>query len=316
MRAEYGVTISTQTVGNVIERQNTRGTVKRKVGSGRKRKTTKQEDSILKRQALKSRKQSLGRVGDEFEQSTNIRLSKPTISSRLHEKGIRSYACAKKPAISKANRQKRMAWVKKYKNESIEFWRKIIWSDESRFCLMSDRSERCLRFPGERFRPDCLTNTFKFGGGGLMAWGCFSGNGIGELCWVKSSMDAGVYIATLKNFLIPSIEKLHPDDDFIFQQDGAPCHMAKLTKSWFERQSLPWISDWPPQSPDLNPIENLWDFMERKLKGKHITSVKLLWEELKVIWASIPDDFIDKLINSMPARLEAVRKNRGGPTRY
>ena len=73
---------------------------------------------------------------------------------------------------------------------------------------------------------------------------------------------------------------------------------------------------WPPQSPDLNPIENLWDYIERKLEKVLSTTLKGLSQTVKNIWQGIPQEVISNLISSMPRRIEAVIKAKGGHTQY
>ena len=73
---------------------------------------------------------------------------------------------------------------------------------------------------------------------------------------------------------------------------------------------------WPPQSPDLNPIENLWDYVERKWEKVPSTTLKKLCRTIKVIWHSIPPEIVSNLVSSMPRRIEAVIKTKGGPTKY
>ena len=73
---------------------------------------------------------------------------------------------------------------------------------------------------------------------------------------------------------------------------------------------------WPAQSPDLNPIENLWDYLDRKLDVLPTTTLSQLWDTLSDLWENIPTEIIENLVSSMPQRIEAVIKARGGHTKY
>ncbi len=109
--------------------------------------------------------------------------------------------------------------------------------------------------------------------------------------------------------------KLYGDADFIFQQDLAPAHTAKGTKSWFNDHGVT-VLDWPANSPDLNPIENLWGIVKRKMRDTRPNNADELKATVKETWASIPPQQCHKLITSMPRRIEAVIKAKGAPTKY
>ncbi|KAK3507817.1 hypothetical protein QTP70_000891 [Hemibagrus guttatus] len=123
------------------------------------------------------------------------------------------------------------------------------------------------------------------------------------------------YIEILEHFMLPSADQLFEDADFIFQQDLAPAHTAKSTKSWLNDHGVG-VLDWPANSPDLNPIENLWGIVKRKMRNKRPKNADELKATVKETWASIPPQQCHKLITSMPCRIEAVIKAKGAPTKY
>ncbi len=95
--------------------------------------------------------------------------------------------------------------------------------------------------------------------------------------------------------MLPSADKLYGDADFIFQQDLAPAHTAKGTKSWFNDHGIT-VLDWPANSPDLNPIENLWGIVKRKMRDTRPNNADDLKATVKETWASIPPQQCHKLI--------------------
>ncbi len=99
----------------------------------------------------------------------------------------------------------------------------------------------------------------------VMIWAAMSSAGVGPLCFLKSTVNAAIYQEILEHFMLPSADKLYGDADFIFQQDLAPAHTAKGTESWFNDHGVT-VLDWPANSPDLNPIENIWGTVKRKMR--------------------------------------------------
>ncbi len=117
---------------------------------------------------------------------------------------------------------------------------------------------------GEAQNPCCLKSSVKFPQS-VMIWAAMSSAGVGPLCFLKSTVNAAIYQEILEHFMLPSADKLYGNADFIFQQDLAPAHTAKGTKSWFNDHGVT-VLDWPANSPDLNPIENLWGIVKRKMR--------------------------------------------------
>ncbi len=149
-----------------------------------------------------------------------------------------------------------------------------------------------------------------------MIWGEMSSAGVGPLCFfLKTNVTEPVYQYILEHFMLLSADQLFKDADFIFQQDLAPAHAAKSTKSWLNDHGVG-VLDWPENSPDLNPIENIWGIIKRKMRNKRPKNEDELKATVKETWASISPQQCHKLITSMPRRIEAVIKAKGAPTKY
>ncbi len=142
-----------------------------------------------------------------------------------------------------------------------------------------------------------------------------SSAGVGPLCFLKSTVNAAIYQEILEHFMLPSADKLYGDADFIFQQDLAPAHTAKGTKSWFNDHGVT-VLDWPANSPDLNPIENIWGIVKRKMRDTRPNNADDLKSAIKATWASIPPQQCNRMIASMPRCIDAVIHAKGDPTKY
>ena len=150
-----------------------------------------------------------------------------------------------------------------------------------------------------------------------MIWGCFIKNKLDPLVVLEGKITEEVYKNLLNNHLLSFIESLDENISYSFQDDNAPVHRANLVLEWKEENLISSIS-WPAQSPDLNPIEHLWDHLGRKIyeHKPHPKNKKELIIILKEKWLEIENDYLKKLVNSMPSRIEVVIESKGNPTRY
>ena len=140
-------------------------------------------------------------------------------------------------------------------------------------------------------------------------------NGVGKLVEVQEKMNADQYCEILEDGLVESFETLEMEE--IFQQDNDPKHTSKKAQQWFEDNQIQ-VLEWPAQSPDLNPIEHLWEYLKHPLQ-KYDTppkGVHELWERVGEEWNEISSEVCQNLIESMPRRIKAVIKANGGHTKY
>ncbi len=245
---------------------------------GRKRCTTNRENRSLMRIVKQNRFKNLGELHKEWTEA-GVKASRATTHRRVKEFG---YSC-------------RIPLVK--------------------FCIsFGNQGPRVWRKGGEAHSPSCMKSSVKFPHS-VMIWGAMSSAGVGPLCFLKTNVTAPVYQDILEHFMLPSADQLFKDADFIFQQDLAPAHTAKSTNRWLNDHGVG-VLDWPANSPDLNPIENLWGIVKRKMRNKRPKNADELKATVKETWASIPPQQCHKLITSMPRRIEAVIKAKGAPTKY
>ncbi len=192
--------------------------------------------------------------------------SQSAVSKHVNRKLSGRKKCGRKRCTTNSCRQRRLTWTKKKKNWTVAQWSKVLFSDESKFCIsFGNQGPRVWRKGGEAHSPSCLKSSVKFPQS-VMIGGAMSSAGVGPLCFLKTNVTAPVYQDILEHFMLSSADQLFKDADFIFQQDLAPVHTARSTKSWLNDHGVG-VLDWPANSPDLN-IENLWDIVKRKIRNK------------------------------------------------
>ena len=159
-------------------------------------------------------------------------------------------------------------------------------------------------------------------GGSVMFWSCITAEGPGYGTTVLDGSIISVdYIRILETSLLGTLELCDMDVSNVrFQQDNAPVHASALTRSWFSDKGFPidTVFDWPPQSPDLNPIEHVWHQLKLKLNTypRRPTTKDELEHRITTEWYKISKEECLKYIDSMPERIKAVIKSKGGPTRW
>ncbi len=224
----------------------------------------------------------------------------------------------REPLLSAKNRKRRLQLTQAHKNWTTEDWKNVAWSDESRFLLRhSDVRVRICREEHEGMDPSCLVSMVQ-AGGGVMVWGIFCWHTLSPLVPIEHRLNATVYWVLLLTMSIPLLLQC-THLLMYFQQDNAPCHKAQIISDWFlEHDNEFTLLKWPPQSPDLNPIEHLWDVVEREIHIMDVqpTNLQQLCDAIMSIWTKISEECFQHLVESMPRRIKAVLMAKGGPTTW
>lgn len=279
---------------------------------GRKRATTTHTDRQLVRM-VKTDPQITSR---KLKEVLDLPIAPSTIRKRLIEAELRARIPRKVPLLTARNIRKRLSFAKIHVNWPLEKWRNILWTDESKIVLFGSGGKRMFvrRPPGTEFLPQYTVKTVKHGGAKIMVWGCFSYHGVGPIHRIPGIMDAVGYVDILQNVMLPYAEEDMPLK-WIFQQDNDPKHTSRRAKVWFQQNNIE-VMEWPAQSPDLNPIENLWADVKKAVYKAKPTNAEQLWTVVHQAWSEIPAKRCQTLVDSMPRRCVAVIKNNGCTTKY
>ncbi|UYV65523.1 Transposase [Cordylochernes scorpioides] len=235
-----------------------------------------------------------------------------TISRRLVANGLHSCRPLRRLPLTPPNRRQRLEWCRARSTWMTE-WHRVVFSDESRFCLSSDsRRVRAWRRRGERSNPAAIVERPTVRQRGIMVWGAIAYDFRSPLLRIQGTMTAQRYVDdVLRPVTLPYLQGV---PNALYQQDNARPHTARISQQALKDvQMLPW----PPYSPDLSPIEHVWDIIGRRLHAlPQPRSEDELWQMVEREWRAIPQDAIRTLIDSLPRRVAACIAVRGGPTCY
>lgn len=322
--------IPPRTVSGFSERLDNRQSIEDLPRPGRPRKTSAADDRYIIRSAESETRVPLA----ELRLDMGINICEQTIRRRLREAGIRKWKALNRPLLTKQHAAKRLKWAKTHRSWTVEDWRKVAWSDEC--AVQKDSDPRKLRVfrrqnKREKYAPKNIQGKSKAGGVSQMIWGCFVGDKLGPIAFVNGTVNTQVYIDILENTFLSFVDALRADGitDILFQQDNARPHVSKKTTEFLENAAREHgfsIIKWPPNSPDMSPIEHLWACLKlelhrrypdtKYLQGSPDTVRRTLCERLMEIWWDIGEEILNSLIDSMPRRVHALIAAGGWYTEY
>ena len=189
-------------------------------------------------------------------------------------------------------------------------------SDEKTFLIdKCDSRKRCFRRKNERFARNCIQRVGTKQG--IMVWAAISIDGKSDLVSFNGNVTANRYQnEALQPALVPFVNR--HNRPMTFQQDNAPAHRALTTTNWFAANNIHVFGPWPSKSPDMNPIENLWDQLDRAVRRRPNPprNPREMFQVLQEEWANLDQRCVRRLVLSMRRRCTALFEAAGGHTRY
>lgn len=310
--------VSHSVINRAMQRFFEGGNPRMRHGGGRQRSLTNREVRLIRITARRNPRRNASLIRNDLRNATGTVVSTQTVRRRLKEYGLKARRPAACPLLTREHRVARRLWAETHLNWDLEQWARCMFADESRFTLhRSDGRTLVWRRVNERYIERMMEPKVAFGGGGLTIWGGISLATRTELVVLQGqSMNAVRYRELcILRIVIPFAQNF--GRNFIFVDDNARPHRARIVNEALTEHNIERM-DWPSRSPDCNPIEHVWSEMERLLNNREVQPQTFpeLRNALEQIWQQIPQNFISSLIQSMPRRCMAVRRARGGPTRY
>ncbi len=308
---------SKSVISRLVSRYRQTGGVKIRDGRGRPKKTTPRQDRYLRIIALRNRFISAPELRDTFRGATGIRLCKSTVHNRLREVGLKARRPLKGMQLTRAHKRLRNQWAQRHIGRQQRHWRYTMFSDESRFCLnFSDGRKRVWRRVGERYHPATVQQHDRYGGGSIMVWAGITYDQRTELMIVQGNLTGQRYVdQILRPVVVPFAQRI--GGNFEFQDDNARPHRARVAVDFLRQQGVRALP-WPAKSPDMSPIEHIWDVLGRRVRNRpqRCNNLQQLGRALQEEWRRIPREIIRRIIASMPRRCRACINARGAWTRY
>ncbi len=244
----------------------------------------------------------------------NLNVSSRTVLNELYNLKYRCTIPKTIPFLTTIHKQCRVEWAMRHQDQN---WKQVIFSDETTFQMFQNTQKVFYKICTQPPQKPMVKHSYK-----VHAWGAFSAKGSIGLLLFTGIMDGAFYREILNENLFDNANTVM-GRRWIFQQDNDPKHKARETMDLLA-QKCPRILEWPSNSSDLNPIENLWSILKGKVEKqvnnlvnkKKSVSVDSFLEIILKEWEGIDRKVYVNLVNSMLARLERVIEGNGNKIPY
>lgn len=305
---EDEIRVTKQGVRLFLKRYQAYNTIARKPGSGLPPKLSPALQQLID-EAMQRDDETTATQLQALLASRNIYVSLATIVRNRADLGWTYRGSAYCQLIRQQNKDKRLDWARTYINDEFS---NVIWTDETTVQIETHK-RYCYRKEGQkpRIKPR-PKHPIK-----VHVWAGISKQGATEVCIFEGIMDAPLYCEILEKTLLPFLqEKFPPPFVHRFMQDNDPKHTSRAAKSFFESKNINWWPT-PPESPDMNPIENLWHELKEHIRGQVKPKSKdELIEGILQFWDTVDVFKCSRYINHLRKVLPRVLQVRGEPTGY
>ncbi|GFW87718.1 transposable element Tc1 transposase [Trichonephila clavipes] len=284
----------------------TTGMCSRRHGGGRDRSTTPAKDRYIVLSAKRNRQTKAQQVANQFLAASGKQISRKTVARRLRGGGLYSRRPVVCVLLTRQHRTDRLQWCREHHSWTEQDWACVLFSDESRLSLSSDcRRQLIWRESGTAYRPENIQEKDRYLTSSILVWAGIMINGHTRLHVVAN----GTMTGQRKNdeVLLPHVRLFRGavGDKFVFMDDNATCHRTFFVQDCLDSEGIRRLV-WPARSPDLNPIENVWDALGRQDAGRNYppTNKNTLIRALTEEWDKLPQQLLDNVVQSMVRRVE------------
>jgi transposase len=246
------------------------------------------------------------------------RIHANTVRNRLKEVGLKCRRPKKAVQLTLRHKRERLRWARAHLRMTRRQWGRVLFSDESKIMMSrADGRARVWRRRNERFAEACVQPFDRWGGGSIHVWAGISQFGRTDLVIFDRNVNAQTYVQdVLTPAVVPYINQ-HFHGHGTLQHDNARPHTARVTRNFLAANHIN-VLDWPAMSPDMSPIEHLWDELKRRIYARVPQPLRVqdLRQAAIQEWNNIPQAIITRVVISMRQRCQALINARGSYTRY
>ena len=253
-------------------------------------------------------------VPRDIKKELQLECSARTVRRRLDEVGLHGRVARAEYVYDARDIQRRLSFCGGYANWTVADWGRVIFSDETHIEVYGRSRVWVQRPAGAAFDAEYLCQRIPHSER-VSLWGCFCARGVGQAEIFVGAFDAPKYVDILQHNLLQTALHFYPREAWWFQQDNAPQHSSHLARRWFHNHGVDLI-DFPPYSPDLNPIENLWSILKARIETRLARTTDEVERVLKEEWEALDKELLASLAASMPTRCAAVVANHGHKAPY
>lgn len=301
---------STHTVYRWINRQKETNDLNFTRTGGRKRKTTEEDDSKIVATAKATPLITPG----EIKRNNGLQVSKKTIRRRLNQKGLYGRVAEKEHIGVLANLNARISFASGYENWTMQQWKCVVFSDETLISLGINGQVWVQRPRGAAHDTQYLAPKISHAPM-LCVWGCISYEGVGVIDIFEENLDAKRLKNIIRTRLIPYALQQFQFTTWWYLHDNDPKHSSREVQQFLFSQGIQCL-DFPPYSPDINPIENLWSDLKRRMEKRNSKDIGELRGNIELEWFATDINFIHTIVESMPRRCKAIIESGGHITKY
>ncbi|CAF1168507.1 unnamed protein product [Rotaria sordida] len=297
--------IPLRTIYYNINKLKQTNSLKHRGGNGRPRVLSAIEKKAIGQYIRRNNEITVNEIKEKLSTTYHSSVSATTIRRHLHEYGYRNVLPKSTHMLTSDDKKRRVQWAKQHKNDNFT---RTIFTDEASFQLFRNTVRRWSKHPNDEYKR-IPKNRQK-----VHVWGAVSVKGVLTCHTFRCNLDGPYYVHILKNFLLPAARRQF-HWNWRLQQDNDPKHRSNICKQ-FIRKNVPELLDWPSNSPDVNPIENIWSIVKRKVekrKPKNTDELELfLAEEFK----NTDINVVKNCVMSMKNRCLSLISSKGERIKY